>query len=126
MRLHSSPRVFGMLVGAVFALTASLSVQAGMIATKQVVEQQRAQADKQTLLNELAREDVKQLLLAHGVTPQHAQQRIEQLTDREIRQLSARFNELPAPAGAGVLLLIPGSAMLLLEFMGMTDLTTAF
>lgn len=126
MRLHSLPRVLGILVGAVFALTVGLSAQAGMIATKQVVEQQQVQSNKQKLRAALAREDVKHLLLAHGVTPQQAEQRINQLTNQEVHQLATSFDELPAPAGAGVLLIMSGPALLLLEFMGMTDLTTAF
>lgn len=126
MQLHRPPRVLGFVVFAVITMMAGLSVQAGMIGTEQVLKQQRVQTDIQKIQTALAREDVKQLLLTHGVTAQQAQLRIDQLTDQEIHQLANRFDELPAPAGVGVLLLLSGPAMLLLEYIGMTDLTTAF
>ena len=100
--------------------------EAGFIATEQMLQQQQVVSDKQKIQAAIERSDVKQLLLEHGVSPQHVQARIDQLNDQEIHQLANRFDELPAPAGAGVILLMSGPVMLLLEFMGMTDLTTAF
>lgn len=126
MLSQRTARLLGSLVFTVTLLMVNGSAFAGMIGTDQVVQQQRVLADKQKIQNALARKDVKQLLLAHGVTPQQAQQRIDQLTDQEIHQLANEFEELPAAGGAGLILLMSGPAILLLEFMGMTDLTTAF
>ena len=126
MQLQRAPRLLGFTVFAVVLMMVNVGVSAGMIGTDQVVKQQRVLTDKQKIQHALARKDVKQLLLSHGVTPQQAQQRIDQLTDQEIHQLANEFEELPAAGGAGLILLMSGPAILLLEFMGMTDLTTAF
>lgn len=126
MQLQRAPRLLGFTVFAVVLMMVNVGVSAGMIGTDQVVKQQRILTDKQKIQHALARKDVKQLLLSHGVTPQQAQQRIDQLTDQEIHQLANEFEELPAAGGAGLILLMSGPAILLLEFMGMTDLTTAF
>ena len=126
MLSQRTPRLLECLVFAITLMMMNMSVLAGMIGTDQVIQQQRVFTDKQKIQNTLARKDVKQFLLAHGVTPQQAQQRIDQLTNQEIHQLANEFEELPAAGGAGLILLMSGPAILLLEFMGMTDLTTAF
>lgn len=126
MQFYTAPRLIRL---ALFMLAMSMpysAVHAGLIGTQQILNPQQLGADKLKIQTALGREDVKQILLDHGVSPQQAQLRIEQLTDQEIHQLANRFDKLPAPAGAGVLLLLSGPAMLLLEFMGKTDLTTAF
>ena len=105
---------------------ACISTQAGMIGTEKMVPSKDVAADKHLIYSSLAREDVKQALLRHGVHPQDVQQRIDQLTDTETRQLADQFESLPAAGGLPVILLMPGPIMLLMEMMGTTDLTTAF
>ncbi len=97
-----------------------------MIGTEKMVPSKDVAADKHLIYSSLAREDVKQALLRHGVHPQDVQQRIDQLTDTETRQLADQFESLPAAGGLPVILLMPGPIMLLMEMMGTTDLTTAF
>ena len=102
------------------------SVHAGMIDTKSVINQQSISADKLMIKSALAREDVKQALLQHGVNPEEIQLRIDQLTDQELATLASKFDQLPAGGGAAVVLLFTGPVMLMLELMGMTDLTTSY
>ena len=126
MQLYPVPRLFRLILLIFVMGYPFLSANAGLFGTEQVIEQQQIHADKLKIQAALEREDVKQILLNHGVSQQQAQQRIDQLTDQEINQLANKFEQLPAGAGAGVLLLLSGPVMLLLEYMGMTDLTTAF
>ena len=126
MQLYPAPRLFRLILLILVMGCPFLSAYAGLFGTEQVIEQQQIHADKLKIQAALEREDVKQILLNHGVSQQQAQQRIDQLTDQEINQLANKFEQLPAGAGAGVLLLLSGPVMLLLEYMGMTDLTTAF
>ena len=107
-------------------LASSVNTHAGMIDTDKIVNQQTAKSDLVVIKTALARAEVKQMLRKHGVQPQQIQNRVDQLTEEELHQLATQFSELPTGSGAGILLLVSGPVMLLLEFMGMTDLTTAF
>ena len=115
------------MLGLLFALGVNcLAVQAGMISTDQIVNGHDIKTDLLVIKSALAREEVKQVLLEHGVHIEQVQHRVDQLTEEELHQLANQFAELPAGSGAAALLLVSGPVMLLLEFMGMTDLTTAF
>lgn len=115
------------ILGLLFALGVNcLAVQAGMISTDQIVNGHDLKTDLLVIKSALAREEVKQVLLEHGVQIEQVRHRVDQLTEEELHQLANQFAELPAGSGAAALLLVSGPVMLLLEFMGMTDLTTAF
>lgn len=121
---HNSQRRFVicfMSVGMIFS-----SAQAGMIGTETISTKHYAESNKVSIHNALLRDDVKQALLAHGVNPQHVQQRINQLTDQEIQQLANQFDQLPAASGVGLALFATGPIVFMLELMGFTDLTTTF
>ncbi|MDW3095582.1 MAG: PA2779 family protein [Gammaproteobacteria bacterium] len=114
---------------AITFITASIlfcHAQAGMIGTETINSTHLAEANKQYVHTALLRDDVKQALLAHGVNPQHVQQRIDQLTDQEIQQLANQFDQLPAASGVGLVLFATGPIVFMLELMGFTDLTTTF
>lgn len=99
---------------------------AGMISTEKVISPYQLEQNKQTIVNALTRDDVKQALIAHGVDPLQAQQRVDQLTHQEIHTLASKFDELPAASGVGLILFATGPIVLMLELMGYTDLTTTF
>ena len=101
-------------------------LHAGMLSTEQVLSTSTIAADKQTVRTGLARESVRQALLEHGVKPEMVEARLDQLTDTEIHELAQKFDELPAAAGVGVVLLAAGIAILIIEYLGFTDLTTTF
>tara|TARA_R110002096_G_scaffold39444_1_gene107969 strand:- start:1341 stop:1673 length:333 start_codon:yes stop_codon:yes gene_type:complete len=102
------------------------SVQAGMIGTDVINSKQHVEEKKQSIRATLLREDIKQALLSHGVDPEYAQLRIDQLTDQEIQQLANQFDQLPAASGVGLVLFATGPIVFMLELMGLTDLTTTF
>jgi len=110
----------------VFASMTFSYAHAGMIATGSVNVKYQAEANKQLIRSALLRDDVKQVLLNHGVDPKHIQQRINQLTDQEIQQLATQFDQLPAASGVGLVLFATGPIVFMLELMGFTDLTTTF
>jgi hypothetical protein len=101
------------------------TAQAGMFETE-AISKQHTESNKQSVNDALLRDDVKQALLAHGVNPQYAQLRIDQLTDQEIQQLANQFDQLPAASGVGLVLFATGPIVFMLELMGFTDLTTTF
>jgi hypothetical protein len=98
---------------------------AEMVTTSNMISPSQFKTDKQVIQNSLARENVKQALLKHGVQPAKVEQRLDQLTPQEMHQLAGNFEKLPAAGFAGVFIL-SGSVTFMLEMMGVTDLTTTF
>ena len=98
---------------------------AGMIGTDQFMANQIANQDRQTLHSMLDRDEARNLLEKHGVTTEQAQERINAMTDGEVRILAQRFEGLPAAAGGGGLLvavLIVLLVLIILELAGVTDI----
>ena len=104
----------------------AMPVHAGIISTEQLMNQQLVEADQKTLLNLLDREDVRILLEKKGVTTEQAQERINHMTDQEIRTLAQKFEEQPAPGSIGVAaaVLILILVFIALELAGKTDVFT--
>ncbi len=110
-----------------FLLSMHISnVSAGMIGTEHVVSTNSLELNKQKIHQALLRDDVKKALLNHGVTPEYAQARVNQLTDQEINILATQLDDLPAASGVGLILFASGPIVFMLELMGFTDLTTTF
>lgn len=98
------------------------AAQAGMLSTDEIVASASNQPASEI---SVAREQVKQTLIKHGVKSENIDQRLDQLTPQEMQQLASKFEELPA-AGAGAVFLVSGAVSLMLEMTGVTDLTTTF
>ncbi|MGH8500885.1 MAG: PA2779 family protein [Gammaproteobacteria bacterium] len=100
---------------------------AGMIGTQTLVDEASAEWDRDRLSRALARNEVRTLLAEHGISQREAQERIDALTDREVRQLAAAdFDRLPAGAGVLEVLVIAGLVVVILELVGVTDIFTQF
>ena len=73
----------------------------------------------------MAREDVRQQLVALGIDPDEAAQRSSALSDDEVRQIAGKLDELPAGEGAvGVLvaaILILLLVLIITDLIGATD-----
>jgi len=72
---------------------------------------------------QLARDDVRAQLLAHGVAPSEIDARIAALSTEELQMLSGQFDELPAGgilAVIGVVFVV----LLILELVGVTNVFT--
>lgn len=69
---------------------------AGLVGTGAVIAQQQAAIDRGQLSAALSREDVRQQLVAMGVDPQAAQERIAALSDQELQAVAGHVQELPA------------------------------
>lgn len=69
--------------------------RAGLIATDQAVQ---VQSERNRVKALVARPEVARRLETLGVLPQHAQARVDALTDEEVRVLAGRIDALPAGA----------------------------
>lgn len=70
----------------------------------------------------LAREDVRDRMLALGVEPGQVDGRLDALTDAELATLAGRLDELPAGGDALAVIGIVFLVLLLLEFTGTIDI----
>ena len=75
------------------------SVSAAMIGTESIINVDRDQNPRDYLNNLLAREEIQAALISHGIDPQEAQDRIDNLSDDEIDKLINEMDHLPAGGG---------------------------
>ena len=85
------------------------SVSAALISTGNVADSVRGQQARDQLQQFFAREDVQAALIAQGLDPVEASNRIDALTDQEVIRIADQVNDLPA---GGSTLLIVGAAIL--------------
>ena len=126
MKQQTRQRQLGIMLF-VLILTVGIGfAHAGIIGTEQVAAKAQSSENIQKIHAALLRDDVKHILLAHGVKPEDVHQRINHLTDLELKELATKFDQLPAGSGPGLLLFVSGPIIFMLELMGVTDLTTTF
>jgi hypothetical protein len=77
------------------------AVQAGMVGTEQVSAAASARANRDALLNTLARAEVATQLQSMGIDANAAKERVGAMTDDEVRTLQGQIDALPAGALSG-------------------------
>lgn len=97
---------------------------AGIVGTDRFLTEQSIQQDRENLRSLMARDEVRSLLQQNGLTIEQAQQRVDALTDSEVRQLAQKFEELPAAGDAAVVILVIVLIVIILELAGITDIFT--
>jgi hypothetical protein len=109
-----------------FAVVGSLvpTVKASMVSTGAVVESQSIDDTRTQLNTLLAREDVRDELIRLGVDPEMATERINDMTPTQLLQFRDNVAELPAGAGALEVIGIVFLVLLILEFLGVTNVFT--
>jgi len=75
------------------------SVSAAMISTESIIHVDQGQSPRDYLNNLLEREEMQALLISHGIDPQEARDRIDNLSDDEIANFVQEINQLPAGGG---------------------------
>ena len=97
---------------------------AGIVGTDSFLSEQSIQQDRENLRNLMSRDEVRSMLEMNGLTVDQAQERVDSLTDMEVKQLAKKFEELPAAGDAAVVILIIALVVLVLELAGITDIFT--
>ena len=113
------------VLAATLAVT-SLPVRSEMIGTPELLtpSADARHAQRGSVDAFLAREDVREQMVALGVDPAEAAQRVAGLTEAEVAQLSERIDALPAGAGAVEVVLLVILVLLVLELAGAIDIFT--
>lgn len=108
------------LIVCVTAAGFPLTAQASIIATDEITSVAAGASSRDTVSGFLARDDVRQAMLAQGVTPQAALERVQAMSDVEVAQLAGRIDQ--APAGGDVLgiLFTVFVVLLVTDIMGLT------
>ena len=102
-----------------FATTFSMSANAGMVGTGELIQQQQVDLDRQQLLEMLDDQGVKAKLQELGVNEAQVEERIQNLTPTELAEFEQQLAE--APTGEGVVGII---VLFLLVFI-ITDMLCA-
>lgn len=97
------------------------SAMAAMIKTDAAVDADRAQSARELLNHFLAREDVRNALIAQGIDPLEAKSRIASLTDQEAQYVADQLEQLPAGGDFFVTLLV--IVFLVFVILLITDIT---
>lgn len=96
------------------------TAKAQMIDTSAVVAAQQEEVSRARVASFLNREDVKQVMVQHGVDAAEAQKRVASLSDAELAKISQAMDQLPA-GGGGVGAVI-GAAVLIFVILLITDI----
>ncbi len=110
------------LCAAVLNLGTPAIAQAEMISTLQAVESSGRAADLATINGALAREQVRQQFVAHGVDPAVIEARLASLTDSELRMLATQIEQIPAGASFLAVIGVVFVVLLILEMVGVIDI----
>src|SRR5690606_18485801 len=121
IRRHTKPFSLVLAIMIAFATTFSFSVsaQAGMVGTGELIQQQQVDVDRQHLLNMLEEQEVKDKLAQLGVSEDQVAERIQNLTPSELAEFEQQLAE--APTGEGVV----GVIVLFLLVFIITDMLCA-
>lgn len=103
-------------VGA-FGLAVS-GAQAATVTTQMQLSAAHDQGLRDQVLQALARDDVQQQLIARGVDPADARQRVASLSDRELADLQQHMDEMPAGSGALAVVGVVAIVLLVLDLAG--------
>lgn len=112
--------VASLLVVSIAGLGLPLPAQAGMVGTDAVVTS--TSAERGRIATFLERDDVRQQLLAQGVSPAEVKARVAALTDEEATQLAAKMDSMPAGGDVLGVLLVVFIVLLITDILGFTKI----
>lgn len=115
-------RVMALLVSVSFLGAYSLPSVAGIVGTEQLLQNQSQGVDRASLLSALERDEVRRQLIARGVDPDNARQRIAALSDEQVREIGNGIDQLPAGAGVLEILVAVVLVLVILDVVGVTNI----
>jgi len=110
----------GVVLMTVTMLGLQTPAYAGMVGTGTVIAHQQTIMDRGQLLTSLKREDVREQLIAMGVDPKAARERVASLSDEELRSVAGHVQELPAGGDVLGVALFVFLVLLFTDIMGYT------
>ncbi len=96
--------------------------QAALVGTLQAVESGTRSLDLAKVNAALARDQVRDQMVALGVDPTAVDARVARLTDSELRSLAERMDQMPAGGDALAVIGIVFLVLIILELVGVIDI----
>lgn len=96
--------------------------QAALVGTLQAVESGTRSLDLAQVNATLARDQVREQMVALGVDPAVVDARVARLTDSELRSLAERMDQMPAGGDALAVIGIVFLVLIILELVGVIDI----
>ena len=118
--------IAGFVILAISALSISWApAHAAMVSTDEILKQNKQNLDRERLTVLLDRSEVRKQLEDWGVKSEEAKAWIDSLTDREIAEIVARIDQMPA-GGSAIGILVGGAllvffVLLATDILGYTD-----
>lgn len=112
--------IVSILVCSTALLGTPLTAQAGVVSSGEAfssIQQSEARAKVNAVL---AREDVRSVLSARGLSAEQAEQRVKAMTDAEVTLLAGRIDQLPAGGDVLGLLFTVFIVLLVTDILGLT------
>tara|TARA_R110002074_G_scaffold219681_1_gene390344 strand:- start:94 stop:489 length:396 start_codon:yes stop_codon:yes gene_type:complete len=106
----------------VFFAMQMMPLQAAMLSTTDISLTLDGQVSVERLLGELERPQLQMKLVAMGVDPAQAEDRLRRMTDSELQALAANFDSAPAGGSAGGILLTLFIVFVVTDMLGATDI----
>jgi hypothetical protein len=107
---------------AVLNLGSPLVARAELVGTLQAVESGTRAQDLATVTAALAKQEVRDQMVALGVNPADVDARVARLTDTELRTLAGRMDQMPAGGDALAVIGIVFVVLIILELVGVIDI----
>lgn len=104
----------------VFSTFSAPVVQAKMIGTDQVIQNEAVSADRARVIEFMQRDDVRVEMESLGVDPEEAISRVNTLSDEEVQRMAGHLDEMPA--GEDVVGPIVGALVLVFLVLLLTDI----
>jgi len=95
---------------------------AGMIGNSAIMAQSEQSTERQAIIEQLQRSEVREQLLSLGVQPEAVERRILQLSDSELTQLNQAIADAPAGSGVLELVVLLFLVFILTDVLGATDI----
>lgn len=113
-----------MLSVAMLGFGTNQMTMAAMVTTQDIVTAKELNIKRDHIRDWLARDEVRDQLIARGVDPSQAQDRVASMTETEVISVAGKIDELPAGGDAiGVLVLI-FLILVITDLLGITDIFT--
>ncbi len=97
---------------------------AGLVGTQTLLRGTDTEQRREVLRGLLQRAEARKILAGYGVSQAWAVERVDRMTDAEVRQVAARIDHLPAGGDFIVVFLLVVLILIVLEAVGVIDLFT--
>lgn len=109
------------LAGVMLLASLPMNAQAGIVTTEEALTVSLVSSDRARVDGFLARDDVHQALLANGITPQAAMDRVKAMSDAEVAELAGQVDQAPAGGLIGTIVFV-FLVLLVTDILGLTKI----